>query len=354
MYMLTEQIKQILEKGYHDKDDVDVLATYFEKHHEGLDGKEWADYICKMDNIVTATGLDFDTISFMEKAYKEFASYNTRLFSHQGNILKHLCKLYIHRGERENAIRTMRKFMYCMLADEAKQDRDYNQHYYSFRSFSEYSLKDIKDETISLAHPRTFNDPLDTLMYWWLDSKIKNIPSGNEVDDEFYIMMKKVAEHIKLRCLISAKERDAKDLSVLMWSHYAKNHTGFCVEYELPMTYFDSLDSANDGLKMLKDIQYVDKIVVKDEPTIMQALFQKTKEWEYEKEIRLAVYNPSDDTDFPTFECPGCVKAIYLGVKCSDTDRHLMEKAIGDMCIPLYQMIIDNENAGKFKKVRIG
>lgn len=352
--MIAEQIKIILGKEHHSKDDIDVLSTYFEKYHEGIDGKEWAEWICKIDHIVAASGSDFDTVAFIERAYKEYAANNKRLFSHQGNILKHLCKLYIQRGNREDAIKTMRKYMYCMLADEAKQERDYSQHYFSFRSFSEHSLKDIKEETISVAHPRTFNDPLDTLMYWWLDSKIKSIPSGNDIEDEFYIMMKKVTEHIKLRCLISAKGRDVTGLSVLMWSHYAKNHTGFCIEYELPEMHFDSLDSANDGLKMLKDIQYIDSVTVKDEPTIMQALFQKTKEWEYEKEIRLAVYNPSNDAEFPTFECPGCVKAIYLGVKCSDSDRHSMEKAIGDKCIPLFQMVIDNENAGKFKKIRIG
>ena len=73
-----------------------------------------------------------------------------------------------------------------------------------------------------------------------------------------------------------------------------------------------------------------------------------------EHEMRMCVYDTTDnDKDYPTVECKNAVKAIYLGVKCSDKDRRDMEKAIGNKDIPLYQMSIDEEKLTRLKKTQI-
>ena len=82
----------------------------------------------------------------------------------------------------------------------------------------------------------------------------------------------------------------------------------------------------------------------------------KSDFWEYEKEMRLISYDCSEqeDEDYPVVECKGAVKAIYLGVRCSEADRRMMEKAIGSKNIPLYQMSVDEAKLTRLKKTRIG
>lgn len=356
--MIPEIINKTLNRTSHDVGDIEVLCTFFKCIHEDVEGKEWAESICKVADLTKNIKAANDSISFLEEAYNAFKEPYHRLFSFRAEILKKLCLMCIENGDKAKSMDYARKFMYCLLATVAKEDRDYNQSYFSFRSFGEYSLKGIEQEKISVANPRNFNDPMDTYLYWWLDNRIKKIPSGDSALDEFYILLRKVAGHIKMRCLISSQDigtiRSIDDMSVLMWSHYSKDHTGFCVEYNLPHILFEPIGRDEKKLLLLKNIEYR-SLDIKGEPTISQALFVKAEEWKYEKEIRLVLFNQEeDDIEFPEISCKGLIKAIYLGVKCTDTDRLKMEKAIGDKCIPLFQMEIDEEHAGKFKHIRIG
>ncbi|MBW2608448.1 MAG: DUF2971 domain-containing protein [Deltaproteobacteria bacterium] len=87
--------------------------------------------------------------------------------------------------------------------------------------------------------------------------------------------------------------------NTLMWSHYADNHHGVCLTYELPKSFFDK--TANEifgivdvdyGLNPLSD-WFIKKALkhnsfedfVRD--LIIKALTVKAKLWEYEKEVRI-------------------------------------------------------------------
>lgn len=79
--------------------------------------------------------------------------------------------------------------------------------------------------------------------------------------------------------------------SLLMWAHYANNHRGMCVEYELleinkqlgfspvPIIYSDNRVSVHtlDSNTLEKDIQRI----------FIESLTSKSPEWSYEKEWRI-------------------------------------------------------------------
>ena len=320
------------------------------------------------DNIIAAADLlkqykgTKDAIKMLNEAYGAWKIDHSNEYIQKVDILKKTCMLQLESKDTEGAHLSMNRYLYNALKQVGKLHSSPKMHYYSFRAFSEYSLKDIKEQTISLAHPREFNDPLDTILVWWLDDEIKNGQPGLELD--FKILMKKAIERIKIRCLIGAKyqdehgvehERKVEDLNVLMWAHYAKSHTGFCVEYDfdrgkLNMNY----RAEEDKVDLLQSISYVDSILPNGQPSMEEALFQKSYFWKYENEVRLCSFDSTSDKEFPVIECKGAMKAVYLGAKCSDKDRREMEKALASQDVPLYQMSVDEKSLTRFKKTQIG
>ncbi len=327
---------------------------------DGLHGKLWGDIIARtIDEVKNKEGIN-SVLLFIEDAYKELDRVYPQLFNVKSELLKKSCLLALSDYKHNCAHEKMERYLYNALSQVHYSAVNDNMPYYSFRSFSDYSIKDIANETISLAHPREFNDPLDTILVYWLNSEIKKY-SFDDLNLRYRILMKKVAEHIKLRCLIAGKTPDNKeveveDLNVLMWAHYADSHKGFCVKYEFSSDLFDlSKYPKKDKIILIDKIKYSESIDIQDEPSIRMALLEKSDFWKYEDEMRLVSYDFSgNDNDFPTIECKGAIKAIYLGVKCSDSDRRMMEKAIGDKNIPLYQLTVDEDKLTRFKKKLIG
>ena len=99
-------------------------------------------------------------VNLTEDSYKELDRVFPQMFDKKSELLKNACILCLKENNQEAAHKKMESYLYNALAQVHYQAVNEKMPYYSFRSFSEYSLKDIKEETISVAHPREFNDPL--------------------------------------------------------------------------------------------------------------------------------------------------------------------------------------------------
>ena len=302
-------------------------------------------------------------IDLLTAAYEEFKKYYPNSFQNKVNILRDTCFLQMEEKKIKEAHETMNRYLYNALWQVKFSIYLPEMHYYSFRRISDYAIEEITNEKISLAHPRMFNDPLDTILVWWLEKEIKE-GRKSEQEMNFRLLMKKASEHIKLRCLIGSqyledgkwKDRRIEDLSALMWAHYANSHAGMCIEYGFDKKFFKTgVPTNEEELVMIAPIEYVNTIdLSKNVPSMKDALFKKSYFWEYENEMRLCSFNVNDSEEYPEIECKGAIKAIYLGVKCSDDNRRKVEKAIGDKDIPLYRMDVDDKLLTKLKKVQIG
>ncbi|HVO75515.1 MAG TPA: DUF2971 domain-containing protein [Ignavibacteriaceae bacterium] len=104
------------------------------------------------------------------------------------------------------------------------------------------------------------------------------------------------------------------NLSILMWSHYADNHKGVCIEFEFPENSPEKFDLSkvnycNEFPKFtIEDYRHLLKEKIQNQ--IKQLITVKAKEWEYEKEWRL-IHNDKN-TFYPKILK---IKSVLLGVR---------------------------------------
>jgi len=110
--------------------------------------------------------------------------------------------------------------------------------------------------------------------------------------------------------------------SLLLWSHYAQEHKGICIEYDL----LDN-DIARTYIQPVIYSSKVPKIGIFEEYNTMQMIASsliKSKEWEYEQEWRITIFKQS--ANFPQkLQVPKPV-AIYLGTRFEANSESLKEK----------------------------
>jgi len=140
--------------------------------------------------------------------------------------------------------------------------------------------------------------------------------------------------------------------SILMWSHYAENHCGFCVEFEglennldfkcqkFKANYIEEYQCLNDpkllinfyiemfsNSKSLSDKKWRSKYKrlgerIKNEEDSMLALAvltNKFKHWKYEQEWRYI----SNNIGLSNYN-PKCINSITFGVRTSDQDKNII------------------------------
>lgn len=360
--MIDDEVMKILAKDAKSvsDDERNCLKSFIRDSNNGLSEKEWADLIIQSFSVFEAINLEA-AYRLLEDCYKEFSDKFPNCFTYRKVILRFVCNKHIEHSEYSEAHKIMDKLISVSLSEISYSATNHKMSYYSFRSFSSYSLDDIKKEQLSLCHPREFNDPLDTILVYWLNHAIDETKVSG-VEFQYLMLLKKESENIKIRCLIGSEEdkikgkskhRRVEDLSFLMWSHYAHSHTGFCVEYEFERSLFEK-DGKSSKIQLVDAVSYPDTISIDAEPDFKKALFQKSNFWKYEQEMRFVQFDPDSEVDYPTVDCKNMIKAVYLGVNCSEENKLKMIKAIGNKDIPLYQMQIDDSNVTRFRKIQIG
>lgn len=77
--------------------------------------------------------------------------------------------------------------------------------------------------------------------------------------------------------------------SILMWSHYANDHTGFVVGFDSSNQFFDKRRSKKDEFGFLREVQYAAERpeVVLSNTSAIPWFQTKAQEWSYEKEWRI-------------------------------------------------------------------
>ncbi len=242
---------------------------------------------------------------------------------------------------------------------------------YKYTTF-ETGLKILETQTIRFSNPTTFNDPydcnipiklkdsvdLDSDFFITLNNQIREYTNSDtlikdKLDKELEILKNskeklKINADIFLNKILTHFKEDMRVLSLsstnsnlLMWGHYAKNHTGIAIGFDTSYKFFRNVIK----IKYKKEQPRLGKSLINDltleSPKALEELrlFFHTKsfDWRYEQEYRCEMginhlYNeflskPSFITMFPAFFkeienknnfvhpyiTPECVKAIYLG-----------------------------------------
>lgn len=199
---------------------------------------------------------------------------------------------------------------------------------------------------IFLSSPSDFNDPFDcaptlsspkTAIAWEVTSKryIQRIEREFGANEARAVRagLKKLSNRDKLRLLNEASRLSAEQTgiycltelsdNVLMWSHYADNHKGVCVEFRIdshPISHIHAVarvfyQTERPELPILR--------IDDDENRTYDALRTKAEFWAYEKEWRLMLAGAARKSmDIPK----NVVASIILGARCTQETAARVEQ----------------------------
>lgn len=253
---------------------------------------------------------------------------------------------------------------------------------FKYLSFGERLLDQLCRDEVYYADPASFNDPLDcqpVVKADISDNELQRLLAAMVVrrfDNEFSAAMKKVRLHgekATARCTALA-ERAAQELigeirdsatnpevedqlvfirneltreieremrkgydrgvlclsskfdSPLMWSHYADQHRGVCIEYDVTMLKPHELHKVSYGASREVLISQLYSFTFEGSKSARNAidkacLLTKASEWRYEREWRILGQLGSQGS-------PVKLKSIIFGMNCPDMLRHTIEKAL--------------------------
>jgi hypothetical protein len=300
------------------------------------------------------------TSTEIESEYKRLVVKEPHNYNMRCKMLWDLTSALLQEGKREEAWEKSNEAFYYSCMNETVYE---GFEVFSFRSFDEkgYSLDDIKKNTISLVHPDMFNDPFDTVFFQWLRRKID---ISENTKKELAAIILRRGDALKARCFmrttplvpsdgsVPQKVQDIKDVNPLMWAHYANSHKGFCAKYELTPSFVFQ-DETKHCFMRIGAIKYAEEINLTTGLSFEDALLMKSKIWSYENEVRAILYDPECKEQVTTKPAPK-LNSIYLGLRCSTSDRQEMTQALRGGAIPLYQMEYDPTDASKLIPKRIG
>lgn len=206
---------------------------------------------------------------------------------------------------------------------------------FRYTNLNEYVLYNLKENELTVTNPELFNDVYDGTIHRNTFPYIEKrfVELNNQLSNFGYSDIKMDMKYLKKdfeekdKFFMTFMREDTRvasfsedEKSILMWSHYANNNQGICVEYDFtqnlnitsliyPIIY---LDNPIDFTSLLENPQNKDI-----EMSVLLSTIVKSKVWEYEKEWRLIFYFSGGNklnNRVPIINIP-VPKTIYLGNK---------------------------------------
>ena len=289
-------------------------------------------------------------IELMKEGIVEIHQLSNYAYAVLAKMHKQLGHYYVWTNQDDDALEQLRHFVFYTCISH----KHYNvREFYSFRSVNEHSLKDLKDNTITLADPETFNDVVDSLIQPWLWAQSQNLTDPHEIKEA--ALLRKAWGFARIRCFVYNKPLPtnnnpipkpysdrAEYSNTLMWSHYTNNHEGFCAKYQFPAS-LTMKNPVDKKVLVMGEVDYVDNVPMTTETfTLQKAFFTKSKDWNYEHEKRLLFYDTVTTEQYHAIPVPDdSVTDIYFGVKCTDEDKKRVIDVLAGKNVKYHQMMID-------------
>lgn len=190
---------------------------------------------------------------------------------------------------------------------------------YSFRSYNQYSTQDLINNEITVVSPSKMNDPFDSVFNLYRSTD--NLQQLCASEEDISIVNSRF-NYFRIRSFCIGGTRNPVK-NILMWSHYANGHQGFCIKYRLSKIFISSTNP--NGYLSMKKIRYTSDSIAVNKQQIDDDLAFATKNsrWKYENEVRLISYDISTELPFLTHQLDedSCVESIYFGYRCDDETR---------------------------------
>lgn len=233
---------------------------------------------------------------------------------------------------------------------------------YSYRPANTWTLNIFREQKLYAAKPARFNDPFDcdldiaggiTEEEFLAAAEAKYGPKSgwslaqcNVFDNCFgadgkFTANRQALHDAEIEKFLKANKdsgvvclAEANDL-ILMWSHYACNHTGICIEYERsPINTLGDWKLCQPVHYSLRypAIRFGEMLLRADGTTLNRMMRYKAACWNYEKEWRLF-------TDKGNCFCPlpGQILRVIFGLRTSTWYRSRIQNCCTKLEIPTVQ-----------------
>ncbi|MBN1508979.1 MAG: DUF2971 domain-containing protein [Sedimentisphaerales bacterium] len=238
---------------------------------------------------------------------------------------------------------TERKGVVHVLQDRASQPPPLLYRYYAF---SEWTSRIFQDNRLYFQSANGFNDPFDSVVPLTFAGSRRQREryfdqwrprhGANLSRYELLSLRKRFADGLLGGVYVDGMTRKLLDIRgrigvycmtekkdhILMWSHYAGQHTGFCLEFQTndplfsnvhPVSYSSTLPCVN---LLTPDWNEVTGAYAK-------ALLTKAKEWTYEHEWR--IIDIANGVGVRSFS-PATLHGVILGCRIRDKDKRQVVK----------------------------
>lgn len=193
-----------------------------------------------------------------------------------------------------------------------------------------------------------FNDALDPLFVSYLRMNRQN--SKDTLTKKWYNALLSSIEKLRICCLCNVTNGAEEVVNNhVMWGNYANHHKGLGIVYRIT-SQNQFVDKNNCSFSILRDIDYVNKILTKDEITLKDAFFTKITQWKYEKEMRFLSFDPK----YPILKKKSSwggvkiantpVEEVYIGVNASKETEQTILKELSGLSIRIYRMYLNSKN----------
>lgn len=228
--------------------------------------------------------------------------------------------------------------------------------YYSLTdniALNEQKLETLRQAKIFMSDAKDLNDPFDTKAYFYRSDELKKYERLTEHDGK---LIDDFSSYIKVSALSSNNVN-----SMPMWAHYANNHTGYCVSYDMksnsqlsrctfPIQYTDQridITSLMDQQvkKILQEIEAQSaagkKEILLDDLSLifLMSLFCNIKHlsWSYENEFRCTTGAMAKGMTYVS----AMPKEVFIGMNCLPKYADRIIKIADELNIPVYRMMFD-------------
>lgn len=215
-----------------------------------------------------------------------------------------------------------------------------NKKFYKFRECDDRYFESLRKGTIYFSSLQALNDPFEG-KFSLGETRICNATT-------------KLQDKMNRRLVFSMSEgfddgnfiRD----NHLMWTHYAKEYKGFCIEYN------DNILSGFKDYELVRNIQeniwvrmhynesMVDDILMEDdlERSVANILRNKNIAFKYENEVRLIRHTL--DLNDKLKDVSDAVSAIYLGCRISCEDKMKLLSICYELGVKCFQMSLEKSS----------
>ena len=212
---------------------------------------------------------------------------------------------------------------------------------FKYRAIGKYVIDSLIKSQLYFCSPKRLNDPFDCQINIEKALEKSISKSGKDKREK---LLKLVTE---LGDFPAQYQRDSQNFGVfsfsktalnpVMWSHYADEHRGICLYYEIPNSF---LDYSKNGVLGVSPVEYgtnpfsdwfesealtlsergLDELAME---MMKKLLIFKNKSWEYEQEARILA-DKSGNIEID----PGWLKAVFLGMRTPNEDIDLFRRLI--------------------------